>query len=45
MTLGVLWRQLISNPEQALAEADALMYEEKRNYYALNGKEKMEDKK
>ena len=45
MSLGVLWRQLISNPEQALAEADALMYEEKRNYYALNGKEKMEDKK
>ena len=34
MSLGVLWKPLIENTEQVLAEADALMYEEKRAYYA-----------
>ena len=34
MSMGVVWKPLISNPDQAVAEADALMYEEKRAYYA-----------
>lgn len=39
MSLGVLWKPLIENAEQALAEADSLMYEEKRAYYASKKEE------
>ena len=36
MSLGLVWKPLITDIEQAISEADALMYEEKRAYYDLN---------
>ena len=39
MSLGVLWKASVKDADQALAEADALMYEEKRAYYAVHKEE------
>ena len=36
MSLGPVWKSLSSNLEQMVYEADALMYEDKRAYYASN---------
>ena len=38
MSLGPVWKSLSSNLEQMVYEADALMYEDKRAYYASNKK-------
>lgn len=34
MSIGSVWRPLVANIDHAIAEADELMYEEKRAYYA-----------
>ena len=34
MSLGVIWKPIINDIKSAITEADALMYEEKRAYYA-----------
>jgi len=36
MSLGVVWKPFINDIEHVIYEADALMYEEKRAYYATN---------
>ena len=42
MSLGPIWKQEITSVEQAISEADKLMYESKRAYYASC---KMEEKR
>lgn len=44
MSLGVIWRGFIENIDAAIAEADELMYQDKREYYfsRLDGNEKKE---
>lgn len=34
MSLGVIWRESVEDADVLIAEADAIMYEEKRAYYA-----------
>lgn len=39
MSLGAVWKHYFDNPNHVLAEADALMYKEKKEYYAANKRE------
>ncbi len=39
MSLGLVWKKEMDDAYSVIAEADERMYEEKRAYYALNGKE------
>lgn len=36
MSLGAIWRETVDDADALIAEADGMMYEEKRAYYALN---------
>ena len=40
MSLGFVWKKETDDVDAAIAEADALMYEEKRAYYASNGRKR-----
>ena len=39
MSLGAIWKEQVVNVDSAIAEADQLMYAEKRAYYAAKNKE------
>ena len=38
MSIGVIWKEETGNLEALIGEADEIMYEEKRAYYAVKGK-------
>ena len=39
MSLGVIWREKVDDIDALISEADDLMYQEKRDYYASKNKD------